>query len=380
MRVNTRSAGLPSGVTAATAAAVVGSMRRTGSRDTLTNAKGEFNASSYEDLVRAFMEVASKMSSGELAPALREASHGHAELSAAERNELFVEAFYDRGDETKWAEIATSIGLDTYDAVARTGFMRRILARGEVAQGAWPRFRIRHRNVEAFAAVTDTTVQMQQPRDGYVTPNEFPIVANPFISDLEMSQGSPNLLEEKFADATEHFMVVEDRLVKKQLDLAAPLQNNLQLWSGSFGPTQVSYMQKEVTGWGLPVATMIISIDLLSDLQIADLWGKQFGPVTQLELLMTGKLGVIFGMEVWTDGVRNPRLRVLDNGECYVISTPEMLGGYTDRGPIQASPRGPEHANKPGRGFMMSEQLSIAVTNARAVCRGRKLNATSWAI
>ena len=80
----------------------------------------------------------------------------------------------------------------------------------------------------------------------------------------------------------------------------------------------------------------------------------------------------ILGVNIVTDGFREPHLKVLNRGEVYILGQPGELGGITSRGDLITEPtRGYNHA-EPWRGWFMSRLRSMVVANSRAVVRGQR--------
>jgi len=333
------------------------------------NSGGEINASSRQDILGRFAELAAIVARGDFANEVAEEVQ-----TPAERTKLLNEAYADTSG-TAWAELGSSISADITDAVARAGFLRRFLPRGDVAQGAFPRIRIHNRFTEAVVATGPTMVQTQYARDKYLTPNEFYIAVNVAVEDRELYQGSGDILQERYNEGLESILVQEDRVFLKAADVAAPILGNMQYYTGAFTPALVSQLQNEINLWSLPAVSLLMAMDLLPDLQAAGVWSTYLEPVSRLEIILTGRLGTIFGMDILTDGFRAPRLRVVANGALYCFTTPDMLGSYTDRGPVQATPRDAAQLQVPGRGWYMSELMSIGVGNAKGVSAAKRIGA-----
>lgn len=352
---------------------VIASARGRNSNEALANAAGEINAGNTNELLSRILEIASRVQTGEF-------DNGAAEVasvaSPAERNQILRDAIADKSGRA-WMELANGIAAEITDTVARQGFMRQFLVRGDVAQGSIPRIRVRHRNALAVAATGPSVVAAQSIRDSYLYPAEFSVIARPTVEDREMHQGSGDLLAEKHMEALEHIMVVEDRTFLNLIDQAAPLYNTTQLWSGGLTPAVISAAQYQVSSWSVPVSTMLMSIDLLQDMQSGAGFtsgnsGGFFDPVSRLEIIMTGRLGTLLGMQLMTDGFRNSRLRVLNSGTFYIMTDPTLLGAYTDRGPVESEPVTPGMTGSTQRGFFMKELISQAVGNAYGVAAARR--------
>jgi len=59
-------------------------------------------------------------------------------------------------------------------------------------------------------------------------------------------------------------------------------------------------------------------------------------------------------------------------GEQFILGNPENLGQYTDRGGIDSLPLDGATEGIAGRGWMMSEYVSMLVANSRAVAKGKR--------
>ena len=101
-------------------------------------------------------------------------------------------------------------------------------------------------------------------------------------------------------------------------------------------------------------------------------WSGLINPVAQHELLLTGQLGTVLGMEVISDAFRHEQHKVLSSGEMYVIGAPENHGQYSDRGGIESQPLDGSNEAVPGRGWFMTESLSMVIANARSVAKGKR--------
>lgn len=349
---------------AALASAISGEARSKGGGSRLVSNDGHVNGSSKADLLSNLVFLSQEIASGRFDGAVEE-------VASAEEHRAELCAAHAAGG-AAWAELGSGISADITEAVGRQGFMRRLLARGDVAQGSIPRVRTRIRHTEAVVATGPSAVQTQWIRDGYVMPEEFNVQGRLAVEDRELAQGSGDIMTERYNEGLEAFMVQEDRTLLKQLALAATIYNSATTFSGAFSPANISAIQYEVSSWSIPVSSMLMSHDLLQDLQSAGAWANYLEPVSKLEINLTGRLATLYGVELLTDGFRQTRLRVMPNGTIYCVTAPEMLGAYTDRGPIQATPLDASHLGVPGKGWHMSELISQAVSSPKGVSVARR--------
>lgn len=349
----------------ATKAKVIGAHTARGSTERYVDRNGELNASTPFEALKRAIEIAERIQKGDFSEAINEEV-----ASPAERRAALEMAFNDPTGQA-WQELGVALSATVQQAVVRSGFARRLLGQGNVVQGGIPRVRTRRRNVMAVTAIGPSQVATQTVREQYIYPAEFNIVGSFRVTNTELDQGADDLLNEKYVDMQETFLVGEDRVWKNLADKAAPIENSIQYFSGSLTPTTISTMKQELAKWSLPAMSMLLSMDLVSDLTVGTNFQNMYDPVTQLEIVTTGRLGVLLGMDLITDGFRDERLKVLDAGEIYVTTAPDYLGAYTDRGGIQAEPRVNE-GNVPGRGWFGYEAMSMAIANARGIAKGKR--------
>jgi hypothetical protein len=114
-----------------------------------------------------------------------------------------------------------------------------------------------------------------------------------------------------------------------------------------------------------------MAADFIKDMTSnASAWVGMYDPVTQYEIIETGFLGRILGMPIRSEPFREEKLRVLNKGELFLVSTPEYHGSMTDRGSVMVSNYDPAPRGIMGRGFFLGEQISQAIANSRSVVRG----------
>lgn len=352
-------------------AAALTNTRGAGSDERLIGNNGDINAGSNKELLSRIIEIAGLVSSGKLDDAMLDAG-GEQEVSSAERQEIFLEAYNDRHG-SSFAELGSGIAADIHNSVSRRGFMRRFLLRGNTANAAIVRHRVKHRNVTAVMANGPTAFQLQRVRDTFLMPKEFHIGARPYVAELELHQGGTDTLQDKADEGLEAIMVQEDLSFVRAARTASNVANTPITFSGTVTPNHFALLQHEVQSWSLPAVAILMAMDLLPDINSSSTWNANFlNPVSQLEVLLTGRLGSIYGMDIVTDGFRNDRLRVVNNGELFCFTSQDTLGAYTDRGPVQSAPIGIEVTGVPGRGWQMHETVSVTVGNARGVARATR--------
>lgn len=339
-----------------------------GSNDRIIGQDGNINAGSLVELAARMVEISQGIKNGTLA--VSEEHTVNREL-ASERKES-LRAAYDSTDGS-WAEMGSAISNSINTRVEREGFMRQVLSRGNVEEGAVPRVRIRQKNVRAVVSRGPVQVYPQYVRDNYMMLEEFYVTSNPRVEEIDLRQGSGDILEDKYFEGLEAIWAVEDRTLTKMFRTADNIYNPVTYFSSSLTPTALQTVKYNVDRFRIPVENIIIALDLLNDLAVGNAFGQWFDPITQWEVVRTGRIGTLLGLTLLTDGYREPTLRVLNDGEFFVLGTPEFLGGYTDRGPIESRPADDFDKAIPARGWTLREIISMGVGNAKAIAHGVRI-------
>lgn len=337
------------------------------SRDMIVGRNGEINAGNKQELMGRLVEIAELIQSGELINEDGQAmDRGQIQ---AERANAIREAMNDPRD---WAELGSAIAAEIDERLEREGFMRSIFFRGDVAEGAVPRVRIKERNVMAVRSRGVGQIYPQYVRDTYVFAEEFYVTSTPRVELIEIHQGNADVLEEKYFQGMEQIFVEEDRHIVKMLRNADGMYNDVTYFSGTWSQVNLVSVKENVDRWRTPATTCLVAIDLVSDALGGTNFSTWFDPITRWETIKTGRLGNLLGMNFITDGYRGPNLQVLEKGEYIVCGAPEYLGSYTDRGPVNAIPIDEFEKSIPARGWTMNEIISATLGNTKAVARGKR--------
>ena len=334
-------------------------LKLAGSSERMVGRDGELNASSKKDLFEQQRKFLQANAQGQML-----------NIDAETSKELVQAAFNDKEAHRVLGE---KISEALYITANRQGFMRKYLAKVDVQQGSIPRFPLRTKNVTAVWSTSPTKVESQITRDKWFTPPELAIVARPFIPQVELNQSSGDVLQEKFIEATEATMVAEDRLYYNQVQAMVGVDNNLTIISGQLTPYSLMTVATQVTRWGLKGAHLLLASDMWQDIVGNSDFFTAIDPVARHELLLTGELGVMYGMTITSDAFRHPEHKVLGRGEFYVISDALNHGAYSDRGGLVSTPTDISVERMPGRGFVLHESLAVSVANSRSVAKGIRL-------
>jgi hypothetical protein len=334
----------------------------------LIGRNGEISANDKKELLRNIAMMFQAMSQGEMrAGSTNEPSR---EVIAAERRQALVAAYNDRGGRS-FQDLGTAIGMELYETANRDGFMRRFLMKADVQQGSIPRIRFSFKTQYAVAASSAAQIQPLMVRSKFLLPPEFYVEDYLLIEEREINQSSGDILEEKLLEAQEAVMVREDTIWKNLANALVGAANQQVNVVGSFTPQAMQVMRQQITAWGLTADTMLFASDVWSDILTNSSFTQFFDPVSQYEVVQTGVIGRVLGLTLISDAYRVPQLKVLNQGEIYMVTRPDYHGAYTDRGPVTAQEINGQANGMgvPARGWYLWEQLSMTVPNARSLVK-----------
>lgn len=320
---------------------------------------GQFNANNKRELAQKILS-ALNLKTSSVAP----------EKLSDIRNEIKA-AYADKTPGGKFKAVGAAIAGELYEVANRQGFARKLLKKVETQQGADIRIDVKFPNSVAITAVSATQVQPVILRDKHYYPVAIDIAHRLMISKQEMDRTSGDILNEKLQEGQAAIQVAEDRLWKKSADQMVGILNPEYILAGGLTPNSLAAMRTAIISHNLPAATVVAASDVLNDL-LGTNFSNWYDPVSMYEVVSTGNLGSLLGLELMTDAYREPLLRVLDQGDVYVVSSPEFHGGFADRGPVESTELDGALLGVNARGWYMVETIAMLVQNPRSVVKGKR--------
>jgi hypothetical protein len=324
---------------------------------------GEINALNKKDLLQQQQKLMTAVSSGLVASAEER------QTLQAEHMELVKAAFNDKEAHRVLGE---RMADEFYMTANRKGYMRRLMARNELKQGDIPRFPVRAKNVTAMIATGPTRTETQITQDKWMMPPEFQVFARPFIPENELNQSNTDVLNEKYIEGLEGLMVTEDRIWYNLAMQTVNIDNSLSVISGQMTPSSLMAVNMKVQRWGLKVNAMLMAADLIVDIIGNADFIQAIEPVARHELVMTGQMGVLYGMPLISEQYRHPEHKVLNEGEFFIVSDPQTHGAYSDRGGVSSEPINTATDRVIGRGWLMYESMAMSIVNSRSVAVAKR--------
>lgn len=338
-----------------------------GSSERAIGYNGELNAGSKKEVLQASLKLQQAVANGQVITA---ADAQQRELRTNRNRELIKAAFANKETHRVLGE---RMADEIYMTANRKGFMRRFLNRIELKQGDIPRFPVRKKNATAMWVSGPSRIETEILTDKWLMPPELQIAARPYVPQNEINQSTSDVLEEKYIEALEGVMVTEDRLWYNMAVAAQGVDNDTQIISGTLSPLGLMNVRQQVARWGLKAVYCLMASDLFVDIVGDASFIQAIEPVARHELVMTGELGVLYGLTLISESYRHPEHKVLSEGEFFIVSDPATHGAYSDRGGVDSAPLDGTTEKVIGRGWLLSESMAMALGNTRSVSRGVRL-------
>lgn len=329
----------------------------------LSSSTGEFNASDKKDLARQIGNLMNAFASGEI---VQEKD----EVALASHREILADAM---ASKENWEALGANIAQQIYEQADRDGFLRKISVGNTLRQGEVQRVPMPPHDTFAVIATANAGVGYQHIRQKVFQPEEFEIIANVRVSQLDMQQVNGDLLEHAYNDGLQAIMVAEDKLWKKAADLTVGVVNPLEYIAGELTTKNLGKLRQAVAQWNLPASTAIIANDYWSDIIGSNDFATFLDPITKYDLALNGQLGTLVGLNLITDAFRQPNQKVLNKGEIYVVSDAQNHAAYSTRGGITSTPVDGAYEGTTSKGWLLSEMFSFILTNNRSVAKGQRL-------
>lgn len=337
----------------------------------LIGANGEFNGVTKRDVAQAGLALKRYVDDGTVSVK----SVNPLEVRAARQqalDEALADAQVNGTNSKSWMALGEVIGDEIFQSLGRDGFSRKTLLIRPLGKGETGRLRVRRKDVVAYYVTTDPNVVASQVRQAYVYPPEFYLAAKIVMEDREIEQSSGDLLQDKYEDGLEQILVSEDKVWLNLCRTAATASNDT-FYFNTYTPTLFSQMRTEVARWGIPVTTAVVAFDIWNDILTDAEFSSFVDPVTKHEIVLEGSIGSFFGVQFITDGYRAETLRVLSDGEVFMLGAPQTLGGITVRKDLMTKNIDLYNQGKPERGWFMEQIEGMSIVNSRALTRGQRV-------
>ncbi len=347
---------------------VPGITKLPGQDNAFTNNRGNINASNVADLIN---QIGIALQASENNQLSNKETNEIKVKAAIERKQVLMEAMNDASNQSMKV-LGEAIAAEIHETTNREGFVRKVMQYREIGQGENNEVKLKQKEVMGFVASSASQVTPIEIRQRLIRPPEVHINTFILIDTGELAKSNDDILEEKYEEGLEGIMVGEDRLWKEMAVEAAEVRNTLQTFS-TFTPSVFARMTEQVSRWGIPVVSCMLSSTLWQDVVANGDFAGVLDPVTKWELLQDGTLGSLYGVTITTDSFRQANLRVLDPGEIFMIGAPINHGVFTLRGNMLSEPVNRFPQGEAKKGWFMDEIVSMVLGNALSVCRGYRI-------
>lgn len=334
----------------------------------LSESTGEINAYDKNDLIKQIGNLFGIANQGGFVHSNSNAAAQNTGLTQEEKGELMREAAADPTG-AKWASLGASIVGSIEDRAERQGLLRKVCKGATVRQSDVPRVELKQHMATGVIATGPTDFGYKRFSGRVFTPTEFEIKAILRVNKMDLDQINGDLLDRAQQDGMSAIMVQEDLIWKRSCDQAVGVANDITYLSGELTPRLLSMLKTQVTRWPLPCTTTVMANDFWNDIIGNAEFASALDPVSKYDLITTGRLGTLLGMELITDGFRAPEHRVLQDGELYCVADQDYHAMYTTRGGTQSVPTSGANQGNTDRGWLLSSTFSFTMANVRSVSK-----------
>lgn len=340
------------------------------SQEPLIGSNGEFNAGSRKEVMQAIATLMGAASRGEVSEVVAsEKANLQAKL---ERKQALASTMLSTDAATQTA-LAEVVGESVYETLGRAGFARKFLQTAPLQQGDFHRVPVITPDITTFYSTENINVPASQIRGKVVEPKPFVISNDVLIDNLELTISPVDLLDIKYNQALEQQLRGEDIYLTKLLDLSAS-EYNEPVYFSTLTPTVLASLRNQIdTQGGIPVGGLLLAADLWADIISDSEFQNFYSPIEKHEIVLTGRLGTLMGMDIVTDGFRIKNLQVLKPGSSYVLGIPDLLGVVGQYGELTVTAIDRRVIGESKRGWFIENTIDMTVLNSRAVVKGQRL-------
>ena len=138
-------------------------------------------------------------------------------------------------------------------------------------------------------------------RGRYIQAPEFEVRASIAITNKEINQGDSALLDDKFFEAQEQIMRVEDITFLNMARQMAGMPNELTYVTGGYTPSAITAIQFQIRNFGFDCPMMLIASNVMMDFLASPSFIAAFDPITTHENIMSGSIARLYGTDIVTD-------------------------------------------------------------------------------
>jgi hypothetical protein len=345
----------------------IGTALKPNSKERFFNSRGDMNATSSRDALMQVAALIDAVQRGEISLSdTAGAEETYEEVRARKQadNAAFIEAYHAGVHSKSFQDVSAAITVRVADSMERQGFMRNNLVKGTVSNGE--AFRVRRAQRGLMTAVATTTgggLAARYVNDAFIEGFFYRISENVRVRDEDIFMGADDLVEDVYLRMQQAIATKEDAIYMRSVRYAAQRAQHTRT-ATSLTPLLLGAAKADLDVNAVPASKMFIGTSMWQHFLSSNF---QFDPATQYEMMRTGRIGSLLGMDTYTDGFRLPGLQAMDPNEIFMVSTPEYHGGWAERAPLVATPRDNFDDGEAARGWFMYVYVASVIANINTV-------------
>lgn len=333
-------------------------------------ADGSINAANNAEMMKNMLLLMAQASAGGIQEVRASAKQDINQK--LEKRQALAAAMHSRDKDTQEA-LAEVMGEMVFETLGRAGFSRKFLTVKPITPGAVHQIPVIVPDVTAIFSTENLNAPASQIRGKVIQPKPFSIDVNVLIDEMEIATSPVDLLDLKYNQALEQGLVGEDRVFVRLADAASKVHNT-PVFFDTLSPTILASVRTQMdTQGGIPVGGMLISADIWADIIAETEFQNTYSPIEKHEIVLSGRLGQLMGMDIVTDGFRIPNLKVLGQGTLYVFGVPDTLGEIGQYGQMTATAVDRKTVGEAKRGWFLQNIMDMTIANSRAVVKAQRI-------
>lgn len=331
------------------------------------NSQGELSSANVKDALAKIVKYASIMD--EMQSSSSSLSDGPS-FSDSQREAMLDQAIHSEAGKIALGQaMATPIRRN----LDYMGVGRKALVPDPLPQGALP---VYDRDIDVSAVTVSSNGSVPESRvfGDRISVPDFGIVSNPTILYSEIKRRRFNVIDRAQQKARQEISAIEDANIFNALDFAGDTakggENTVQTLNNSTVTSELAKvgllrLKKQVDRWDNYTAKFFMNINEYTDILNWESAGaagsSQIDPVSQRELMQTGLMGSLWTADVIVTKIVPPK-------QVFACAEAEFVGVMPIVQDVEVVPADEPKQRKIG--FVVSEQIGIAVVNPRGVATG----------
>lgn len=190
-----------------------------------------------------------------------------------------------------------------------------------------------------------------------------------FDADEDLNE----IYDEVYSEAFKNIIGEEDKRLLGLIDASYSLRYSPEEVSidKCLTPTDFSTLRTILNSMGLEAFNCVFPFNFWDDMLTDTEFATWFDPVNKYKLVMEGTLGSLMGINLYTDGFRNPDRKVLPEDEIIMLADPKHLGVIGEQKALTGKNIDKYAYGENKIGWFIHGKEAMVVSNPLAIVKGK---------